>query len=69
MYDMLFYQGVYYTLNPNNTPDYYISYSYQRRYKGEIVDTITIYCKNANDFLKLLKYWNGIDKNWIYIPV
>lgn len=68
-HSLLYENGVYYTFDHKTAPHYYIRYSYQRRHKGEIIDTNTVYCKNARDFLELLRYWNSVDVNWVYIPV
>lgn len=66
---LLYTNGVHYTFEPKAAPHYFIRYSYQRRHKGEIIDTYTVYCKNARDFLELLRHWNALDNNWVYIPV
>lgn len=64
---LLYSNNVHYAFE--NPPSYYIKYSCQCRYKGDIIDTNHVYCKNDRDFLKLIRYWNSLDNNWVYIPV
>jgi hypothetical protein len=67
MDELLYEHGVFYTHDKSIAPNYYISFNYGCMYKGKIVDNKTVYVKNANDFVRLIKYWNTKDSNWLFI--
>lgn len=66
MCDLLIEGGVFYSHDKRPDYDYFIPFSYQCRYQGEVVANKIVYCKNANDFIKLIRHWNNKDGKWLF---
>lgn len=58
---------VFYTFDQKSAPDYFLPFNYDRLHKGVKVDTNIVFCRNAHQFIKLIRYWNNKSEDWSYL--
>jgi hypothetical protein len=49
--------------------NYFLPFKYRWIYNGEKQGDTTVYCRDAKDFVKLIRHWNNQDPSWVYILV